>query len=138
MPDPVRPRCSIVPVAQCYSEKVVRYLRFDGADLVVDIQGQGLSFAHVVFRNVVGFRVLDERDLCEFWPDYSEPHGWLWEVESGGWVDLERHRPLFNSHEFCAPLREFLICDNKCISILCAHPPEIQTAGCAPTMDEKT
>ena len=132
MPDNARPCCSILSEAQRYSRKAVRSLRFNGTDLVVDIQGPGFAFAHVVFRNVVGFRVLDERDLCEFWPDYSEPQGWLWEVLSGGWIDLERRRPLFNSHEFCAPLREFLIVDDKCVSILCGQPPEFLHVGGAP------
>lgn len=132
MAHPARPRCSIVPASQRYSRKAVRSLRFDGSDLVVDIQGPGFAFAHVVSRNAVGFRVLDERDLCEFWPDYAEPQGWLWEVHSGGWIELERRRRQFNSHEYCAPLREFLIVDEMCVGILAGQPPEFIEVGVPP------
>jgi hypothetical protein len=132
MPDPVRPRCSAVLDARRYSQAAVRSVGFDGTDLLIEIQGQGSSFARLVFRDVIGFRVLDERDLCEFWPEYSEPKGWLWEVHSGGWMDLERHRPLFNSPEFIAAIREYLVVDNKCVSILCTQPPEIVDVGALP------
>ncbi len=129
MPDPLKPRCTIVPGSARYANKAVRCLRYDDEDLVVEIQGDGFSFARVVFRHPAGFRVLDERDLSEFWTNYAEPNGWLWEVLAGGWMDLERHRPSFNSHEFLAPLREFLVVDERCISVLCAHPPEITDVG---------
>jgi hypothetical protein len=70
----------------------VRDLRYSG-DLTIAIQGPGFSFAHVVFRQPIGFRVLDEADLTEYWNTYSEPRGWLWEVERGGWLELKRDRP---------------------------------------------
>ena len=37
------------------------------------------SFA-VEFEDVQGFRVLDERDLMEYWPVCSTPNGWLFEI----------------------------------------------------------
>src|SRR5690606_6455845 len=93
------PDCRLVADSARYSRKVVRDLRFDG-DLTIAIQGTGFSYAHVVFRQPVGFRVMDEMDITEYWNTYSEPHGWLWEVVSGGWLDLERRRPTFwRAHE---------------------------------------
>jgi hypothetical protein len=35
------------------------------------------------FPEIVGFRVLDERDLMEFWPECSSPHGKLFEILAG-------------------------------------------------------
>src|SRR5687768_14309645 len=104
MPDIPRPRCVPIAEARRFPRVALRSLRFDGVDLVVELQGTGFLFVRVVFRAVIGFRALDERDLGEFWPEYSEPNGWLWEVRSGGWVDVEKTRPVFNSHEFAAPL----------------------------------
>ena len=63
-----------------YKRKAVRSLHFDGTTLVIDIQGESFSYARIVFEEPVWFRVLDERDLCEFWNTYSEPNGWFWQV----------------------------------------------------------
>jgi hypothetical protein len=79
-----------------------------------------------------GFRVLDERDLCEFWNTYSEPNGWLYEVEEGGWLELETHRPLFNSPGFHPGLREYLLVDDRCVSVLAVQPPDILDLGADP------
>jgi hypothetical protein len=124
------PHCSLVTESSRYARKVVRALRYDGTDLVVDIQGPGFSFARVVFRDPVGFRMLDELELSEFWNTYSEPAGWLWLVESGGWFDLESHRATFNPTG--RRLREYLLVDDKCISVLCAEKPDIFDLGSAP------
>ena len=132
MADRPKPQCTVVPDSQRYSTIALRSLRFDETDLTVEVQGSGFAFARVIFRDPAGFRVLDERDLCEFWPDYSEPRGWLWEVHRGGWMDLERQRPLFNSHEVLAPLREFFVVANKCINVFCRDRPEIVDRGADP------
>ncbi len=126
------PRCAPYPPATRYARKVVRSLRYDGDTLAVEIQGEGFAFARVVFRQPAGFRVLDERDLCEFWNTYSEPNGWLYEVEEGGWLELEASRQLFNSPDFFPGLREYLIVDDKCINVLSIHPPEIIDLGTDP------
>ena len=100
------PKCKIFPPSARYAKKVVRSLRYDGETLVIDIQGEGFSFARVTFQHVIGFRVLDERDLCEFWNTYSERVGWLYLVEEGGWLELESQRKLFNSPSCFSGLRE--------------------------------
>lgn len=51
--------------------------------------------ATVVFPQSYGFRVLDEVDLTEFWSHCSLNQGWLFEVRSGGWKDLELTREHF-------------------------------------------
>jgi hypothetical protein len=120
------PKCKIFPPSARYRKKVVRSLQYDGETLVIEIQGDGISLARVIFKNVVGFRVLDERDLCEFWNTYSEPVGWLYEVEEGGWLELESTRKLFNSPAFFRGLKEYFIVDDKCVSVLSVEPPEVQ------------
>jgi hypothetical protein len=123
------PKCNPFPPANRYKRKVVRALRYDGETLVVEIQGEGFAFARVIFHQPAGFRVLDERDLCEFWDSYHEGNGWLYEVEEGGWLDMESARPLFNSPTVHPGLREYLLVDDKCISVLSDRPPEIEDVG---------
>ena len=110
----------------------MRSIQYDGQTLVIDIQGEGFAFARVYFSNPVGFRVLDERDLCEFWNTYSEPNGWLYEVEEGGWLELESTRQLFNSPGMFPGLREYMLVDDQCINVLTVQPPEIRDLGSDP------
>jgi len=81
---------------------------------------------YVRFDDVRGFRVLDEGDLCEFWSD-CRPSGWLWEIEKGGWFDLESIRPGFLSGAQSKGLiKEYLITGiNDCISVITGAEPEI-------------
>ncbi|MEV6279980.1 hypothetical protein [Nocardia sp. NPDC051832] len=126
------PQCRLVAESSRYTSKAVRDLRYDG-DLTIAIQGPSFSHAHVVFRRPVGFRVLDEGDLTEYWNTYSEPHGWLWEVLRGGWLDLERQRPTFWRGEQDG-LREYFLVDEDCINVLTWEPPEIIDLGTDPTV----
>ena len=127
------PKCKAYTPALRYKRVVIRSLRHDHQTLDIDIQGEGFAFLRVTFRRPVGYRVLDERDLCEFWTDYHEGNGWLYEVESGGWLELESTRPMFNTPSFHPTVREyFLVCD-MCISVLSNHPPELEDLGTDPT-----
>ncbi|MFE3443479.1 hypothetical protein ACFXNW_10640 [Nocardia sp. NPDC059180] len=126
-----KPQCRLVVESARYSSKVVRDLRYDG-DLTLEIQGSGFAYARVVFRRPLGFRVMDEGDLTEYWNTYSEPNGWLWEVSGGGWLELERRRPSFWRGQDGA-LREYLVVDETCVNVLCWEPPEIIDLGTDPT-----
>lgn len=119
------PICVPVPESKRYARKVVRGMNFDCITLTIDIEVEGPALARVIFHDVRGLRILDESDLTEFWNTYSEPNGWLWEVKSGGWYDLERTRSTFLSQHMIAGLREFFIADDTCISVLCTSPPEL-------------
>jgi len=123
------PRCTQVPEAARYRRKAIRAIHYDGETLIAELQGEDFAYARVVFAAPVGFRVLDERDLAEFWPAYSEPHGWLYEVHEGGWLELERQRGGFSSPDLYADLREYLLVDERCLSVLCCDPPRIVDVG---------
>jgi hypothetical protein len=127
------PRCTVFPPSTRYPQVAVRSLRYDNdGRLTVEVQGPGFVFASVAFRRPIGFRVLDERDLCEFWDHYHVGNGWLYEVHEGGWQELESHRPLFNA-PLCFPgLREFLIVCDQCVSVMSVEAPEIIDHGTAP------
>jgi hypothetical protein len=88
----------------------------------------GTSFA-VEFSDSIGFRVLDERDLMDFWPTFSTPAGWAFEVTSGGWHDLEsQRRGGYLVPDVQPGAREFLITGcNDCVSIVALSEPTFQT-----------
>jgi hypothetical protein len=80
---------------------------------------------YVDFEAVSGFRVLDEGDLLEFWaPEVRQP-GWLWQVESGGWLALESTRSGFLRRDV-AGMKEYLVTGvNDCVSVFAGAEPKI-------------
>lgn len=107
---------------------------FDGSELTLRLEASDGVACRLVFHDVIGFRVLDERDLLEFWNTYSQPRGWLWLVQSGGWLDLERSRPQFDAPRYYDSAHEYLVVGDKCVSIITQHLPSITGAG-APSAD---
>ena len=72
----------------------------------------------VTFENPIGFRVVDERDLMEYWPVCSTPSGWLFHILGGGWLDQERKRHGSLMLEAYPDVKEYLIAGtNDCVSI---------------------
>jgi hypothetical protein len=112
----------------------VRSLRYDDDGLSIEVQGPGFVFARVIFERPAGFRVLDERDLCEFWDNYHTGNGWLYEVHEGGWQELESHREYFLAPVMFPRLREFLVVCETCISVLVVEPPTIMDLGADPEL----
>jgi hypothetical protein len=82
--------------------------------------------AQVVFTQTYGFRVLDELDMTEFWSGCSLNDGWLFEVTSGGWKDLESTRPSFTPGRLTW-VREYLVIGrDKCVSVLTKEDPIVR------------
>lgn len=81
---------------------------------------------YVRFDGILGFRLLDEGDLLEFWSD-NRPEGWLWQIEKGGWLDLETFREGFLSGKTEKDkIKEYLILGiNDCLSVMAYDKPEI-------------
>lgn len=129
----IMPVCTLAPESARYAAVEVRSLRFDGVDLVIEFQGRGFSYGRLTFRMVAGFRVLHERNLTEFWTDYDGSSGWLWEVHSGGWLDLECERPGFIDVDFLPQMREYLVVGTNAVSVFAVEPPEIEDFGADPT-----
>jgi hypothetical protein len=87
--------------------------------------------ATVFFPQSYGFRVLDELDLTEFWPQCSLTQGWFFEVISGGWKDLEMTREHFYSGRNDW-VHEYLVVGlNECVSILSKETPEFTVLASA-------
>lgn len=80
----------------------------------------------VSFDDTTGFRVLDERDLMEYWPVCSTPNGWLFDIKEGGWLDQERLRIGNNMLSIYPDVKEYLITGiNECVSVFSTVNPEL-------------
>ncbi|MEC7264448.1 MAG: hypothetical protein VXW38_11960 [Bacteroidota bacterium] len=80
---------------------------------------------YLTFENIYGFRLLDEGDLLEFWDSNTGTKGFLWKVESGGWLDLEKNRGGFVSGHN-RDIQEYLVKGiNECASVLTSKGPAI-------------
>ncbi len=118
------------PQGKVISEDINGEFDTEVTGLVYDIQKLSItvevkkSKAVVQFEEVIGFRVLDEIDLIEFWPTFSSPRGWLFLVESGGWKELESVRVGFVRKDW--GLNEYFVTGcNECVSIISGFEPTI-------------
>lgn len=100
-------------------------IEYDLEILKIFINSSGGN-ATVEIIEPLGFRVLDEGDLGEFWPVFSSPSGWIFEVKSGGWKDLESTRGGFLSSHHAA-LKEYLVTgEDDCISVIGFNKPQVK------------
>ncbi|MDX6015598.1 MULTISPECIES: hypothetical protein [Shewanella] len=109
-----------LPIATDYLGDEVRFIRLcyesQGLDIEVSVEG---SRAQVHFDSVVGFRMLDEGDLMEFWTECSLSNGWLFQISNGGWYRQEAKRSGFMASANLK-LQEFLLVSRgECISVFC-------------------
>ena len=80
----------------------------------------------VEFDEIIGFRALDECELLECWENYNLSQGWIFEVNSGGWFDLESTRKGFTC-QGCDFYKEFLIIGTDlCVSVISKIDPTIR------------
>jgi len=86
--------------------------------------------AIVLFSDAQSFRVLNERDLNEYWPIFSSPNGWLFEISEGGWLSQEQEREESLTWQIIPDLREFLITgSHDCVSVLSCDAPMVSYEG---------
>lgn len=101
-------------------------LRFEDGRLSVTLHFTDEPPLSLDFDRVRGFRVLDEGDLLEFWGSETRAEGWLWAVESGGWLDQERRREGFVSG-LSPSYREYLVGgQNDCVSVFSDVAPTLK------------
>ncbi|WP_146161699.1 hypothetical protein [Pseudothauera lacus] len=84
--------------------------------------------AKVEFEADAGLRILEELDLAGIWLGTDRSvlkASWLFEVEAGGWFDLESTRDdFYKKHE--APIREFLVAGyQECVSVFSSNAPKV-------------
>ncbi len=83
---------------------------------------------YITFSGVIGFRVLDEGNLLEFWNPKTRKKGWIWMVQKGGWFDLESLREGFLAG-ITGGYDEYLILgENECVSVITNEKPTISAS----------
>ena len=93
---------------------------------VTDISSNRTVIA--LFEDVQAFRVLDERDLQEFWPACSSATGGVFEVNDGGWLSQERQRPGSMLAHIHLQLKEYLVTgQNECVNVLATEVPVVRS-----------
>ena len=99
---------------------------FEPGQLRIVLEGHPAGGAIAVrFRDVEGYRILDEGRLPGFWPACSTPNGSMFEVSSGGWLEELRESP---SRALWASdlLKEFFVPGvNDCASVIAYSAPEV-------------
>lgn len=86
-------------------------------------------FADVLFDSVIGYRVLDERDLQTFWSACTSLQGWMFEIHANGWLQEELRRPGSCMNFYNQP-REWLIPGlETCVSVLSEQAPEVHLSA---------
>ncbi|WP_296724924.1 hypothetical protein [Variovorax sp.] len=102
-------------------------VRFEWGRLAVTlVSGEDRKTVIVRFPCVVGFRLLDEGDLLDFWPTCSAENGWLFLIKGNGWFDLEATRQGFTREKGQGVLEYFVASQNSCLSVLSGEPPEVE------------
>lgn len=100
----------------------VTAVRYEGTLRISLLFAEQNSSLVVEFERVRGFRLLDEGDLLEFWSE-RQPDGWLWQIDEGGWRDLEKQRSGFVTQDAAT---EYLIAgQNDCVSVLAHGSPKL-------------
>lgn len=102
----------------------VTRLEYDLHNLVINIEPIFDAPPIVVtFESAIGFRVLDEGDLVEFWKHLSSKDGWLFQILAGGWFELESQRDGFISQHNSHVCEYLIVGPNECVSVLAYKPP---------------
>jgi len=110
----------VTKLAEFPSESELSEISYEPDKLVIRL---GASL-RVVFPEVVGFRVLDEGDLLEFWPACSARQGGLFRVEEGGWLSRESRRQGFQSTQRVGLAEFFVTASNSCVNVLSFTLPQ--------------
>ncbi|MBX3656170.1 MAG: hypothetical protein KF686_18485 [Ramlibacter sp.] len=119
---------AIAPALAVPSESDIASVRFDGRKLSIEIarepfDGDRFHGMLVTFREVQGFRLLDESDLTRYWasPDFVRGHHVV-RVVSGGWCAEEDQRQGYEVRR-----REWLVVTgNRCLNVFASEDPDIE------------
>ena len=103
-------------------------LAYRAGELTIRLQGRTANERlRVVFTDVIGVRVLDERDMLEYWPTCSTPNGWLFEITGGGWLSQEATRAGSLITAMTPDAKEYLVAgEEACVSVICRTGPMVE------------
>lgn len=107
--------------------EVVR-LEYATSRLMVSVRSLSDSTQSLIeFPDTVGFRVLDEGDLLEFWPECSSANGRLFQILTGGWMAQESLRPGCLMGRMKVQAKEYFLAGvDDCVSVICHGEPSVR------------
>ena len=81
-----------------------------------------MGMTHVIFRDAVGFRLLDENEMLNFpWTRLHGSKSFVNVVESDGWLELEWKAGNFAHTQ---NMKEYIVATgNECVSIIARDKP---------------
>ncbi len=105
----------------------ITHFRFEWGELAVTLTSSGDGCVAVVtFIDILGFRLLDEGNLLEYWPECSSENGWLFRILKNGWFDLEQSRSGFLLEKGKGISEYFIASQNNCLSVLSSEIPMVE------------
>ena len=106
----------------------IERLEYDLWRLRISVRFQpGDPPVYVTFSEPSAFRVMDERNLNEFWADGARSSSWLWIVLGGGWIDDEEQRSGF-IREMTPGVEYLVLGRNDCVTVIASSPPTVVSA----------
>lgn len=111
-------------VKESWEPQDISLVLWNGDWLTIEISTPS-GFIVVRSRTDIAHRVMDEGDLLEFWPMCSLDSGWLHEIHSGGWKDLEATREGFLSRDRKELKEYFVVSANFCVNFIALKEPVI-------------
>lgn len=123
LPDtaPFKEYCSII--------RVVHNRKSCTVHLLASPSGQQIE---IEFNGVIGLKVLDERDLSQFWRVNLDPpddiyEGLVAQVVSGGWLQSDEIQKSHVPSGFYGEVMEYLVSgDYECVNVLCTEYPKVR------------
>ena len=112
-------------VRENYQPHDIELIQYKSGNLLIEIE-TNIQPIQVNVTSPVGYRVLDEGDLLEFWETCTLNHGWLYKILEGGWRDLESTREGFLSGLQAEAAEWFLVTQNTCVSIISYEIPVVK------------
>lgn len=112
---------------------LVKSVTYDRSNLVIQVWFPELDDAtyEINFRSVIGWQVLDERDLPEFWHCNVQVEGLdqpclVYQVLQGGWVEQRKALSQVMAGGFYSSLQEWAILGvDLCVSVISEEAPPI-------------
>ncbi|SEF23162.1 hypothetical protein ABL840_00755 [Variovorax sp. NFACC27] len=129
MTQPTKVEAVALPVAvDDYGVSEIVRIDYAARKLTVVAQApKSNTLISIRFDDVVAYRVMDERDLAEYWPACSSPNCSVFSIQSGGWLSQESTRPGSCIGLFYGDVREYLVTSvAECVSVLCIGEPRIE------------
>ena len=105
----------------------IKTLSYTEAKLSVELEFyKDNKGAEITFTSIIGFRLLDEGDLCDYWSEINLKIDWLFEVQQGGWLEFESRRDDFLSKNHDGVQEFLIISNNDCVNVICYEVPTIE------------